>query len=428
MATDTQVFNDTDLTLVVSPTRGGNTANVKVAWCLSKNLSEYLQQREAREPHLLVYVSHGENATPQQFKLVQLSQGMTIIGLRAAGTNTIHATIVWRQAGEAGPVSVIKNLHDVYESYNPGVAELKAKRAEVYRQMDSSAVESDVYKAAQRELAKINKQLENTYDYNDRLTKISETISYVNQVDLQVSVDVNVPEGMFAKQPNRVVKWLADFATDGRKVDECKMRKYAGMGFLKLIAYGVLIPLLWIFAKTTSLLYLLWLLLLGKRNIEYSAIFCWEPENPAELGRYTGRSFWWYNKIKPGDPWASARYELRHPVFLIINPPVLLALGLIALIVFSINAAWVYGAALALAVVGGSIFAVYAWQWHRKKSGPKPEEVNRYRIKLGNDLDNLVCNTPRKSGVVTDEIKPRRMTLTLLFEETKSRVCKPFSM
>jgi|GEM_PF-6699865 len=426
-------LNSSDLTIKVGSTRGGeNTSTVKVAWCLSKQLSDYLTAEEARDPHVVLFVTHDRDgrAEPQQFQVVPLHTGLTYIGLRHAGINTIHATVVWRMDGKGKPSQMISCLDDVYERDWP-LAPLRAKRDKLYRHFDIVMPGGAAERKLNEMMDRVNAQIEAIYD-GPTSAMMREHISYVWRAHFETSVDVDVPKEMFAREPWAVQRWLANFASKQRKIDECHSRKYALYGLAKLAALIVVSPLIaafWLVLKTICAIFVLWHLLWGSRFIGYRALFSWRMANPFEVSRPADYSIWWYRRTSPVERelGLNTGFRLRHPIFLLVNPPVILGSALVAWAIIATNNFWVNFTA---SLIVGIATVVVTALWFIGTKGVKNARVRqeqKERERLAGELAAITCDLPQQSAVVNYELKPRRQTVRLAFLETKSWVCKPFS-
>jgi len=427
-------LDSSDLTLKVGRTRGGeNTSTVTVAWCLSQRLSDQLVDEHARDPHVLLFVTHDTNghAVAQQFQVVPLHTGMTYVGLRHAGINTIHAMIVWRMEGRGKPSQMIRHLGDVSSAEWP-VEALHDRRNLLYKHFDKVMTGGAAERKLQDMIDRVNKQIEDVYD-GPQDAMLREFIPRVDQFYFSTAIDVDVPKGMFAREPWAGERWLANFASKKKKIDECHSRKYALYGLAKLVGVIVASPLIlayWLLLKSVCALFVMWHLLLGSRSIGYRALFSWRFASPMEVTRHTGRSIWWFRRLTADEKKSlhtNAEFTARNAIFVIVNPPVLLGITLIAWLIIALNSFWV-NLLICIAVVLAILVVAALWLFSTKGvEDAIARHEARERARLAAELAAVTCATPQQSAIVGYEIKPRRQTVRLAFLETKSWVCKPFS-
>lgn len=430
-----------DLTLKVETQE--DTSTVKVAWCVSPRLSDYLKQHEARDPHILLLIvsGDGDHQTAQQYQVVPLQTGMTFVGLRHAGINVIRATVVWRMAGEPKPSRAISKISWVYDrGYAPELEILKKRREMLWHHEEEVTLVpgGTAEKKIQQMLDDVNQAIEDIYD-GPRSVVISSEISSVIRAEIDTQVEVAVTPDKFAPEPHPVEKWLANFASPKRKRDECHSRKYALLGLAKLIGLIILSPVilagivvLWVCSKLLCILVAIAYLLWGYRTINWRAIFTWGIEPPGDLRLGMKPSVWWYKKVPSQieeDPATDRQfvYTPRHPITLVANPPVVLAVifaiwSIVALDNTWLTAFWVVVALIALGF--GTSTAIIAH--HESKSG-RIQRQTRRQAKLAHELERVTCDAPQQSGVVDCDLKPAQLTPRLVFLETKNKVCKPFS-
>lgn len=427
-----------DLTLKVGATRGGeNTSTVTVAWCLSQRLSNYLQEVGARDPHILLFVSNGRDGyyKPQQFQVVPLDTGLTYIGLRHAGSNIIQATVIWRMDGKARPRQVIENegIGSLFRWQYP-LGNLHERHNQLMEHREKVVPGGNAERKLNEMLVKVNQQIEAVYD-EPRQPVLAPYDIDVHHAPVTARVDVDVPKEMFAKEPWIVQKWLADFASPRRKIDQCHSRKYALYGLAKLAGIVLVSPFIaayWLVIKLISLVLILWFMLRGSRKIGYRALFSWRWVRPDVVWEDIEPSVWWFKKVRSSieeDPATDHTYTFkpRHPVFLIVNPFVLAIVGLVTWAAVAVSATWAYVLIGAVVIAAIAAIAIMWWYVKRDPSEVKARREAKERARLASELNAVTCGMPQASGVVTGELKPKHQTVHLVFLETKSRVCKPFS-
>ncbi len=412
-------FDSRDLIVQVEETTP-NSPTVKVGWRLSPRLFEYIRECASRDPHILLLVTDSDNTRPQQFQVVPLSQGMTYLGLRHAGRNTIHAKIVWSGFGDE-PVRKALLRKGMWEitSTRPDeeVEQLQAKRLEL------ASNEPEPGTPAHAELKAVYAQLHEAYTLAYQY-EISNSLP-VNRMEFETTIDVTVPPDMFAKEPGQLAKSIANFASHKHRVDQCETRKYVILGIAKMIGLVLAAPIVaaaWIIAKIAMVAVLAFLLFIGMRDIPYVEVFDWHfgvGDFWDELHELKP-SFWWYRKVpKPeGKPWLNDTYVQRSLPRLWLNPPVVaLLLGLI----------W-FGAKfnflpLIMGWVAGALISSIALRMIMKRRKAKEDKP---APDPSQDLAPLVTVTV-ESGMTTQHLQPAQKTLALTFLEVKSKVCKPYS-
>lgn len=429
-----------DLTLVVGSSRNGqNTANVTLKWQLSERLAKQLLTQEVRSPCMLIVVSDGRRDGIQQYKLVPLKTGFTFLSLRAIGTNTIHATIVWQgRDADMTPRHAIGKIKVIYDTMaNPRISSLYAQLFQVNYEIGikQGTEEEPVLKT---EASRLNRLISELYD--QPVVTINRYLKDIDRLDFESVIDVNVPKEMFAPDPSPIIKWLANKGSRGRKIDQCDMRKYVLLGLSYLALIAVTSPArvaVWVLWKLVELVIVGALLFVGKRGIDFEPLFSWGWTKPNQIYSHLQRSVWLYKKHEPS--LYRSTFELRSAIFFWLNPPAIVITAIIVWIT------WVSGIAWIAAIVGGAFGAFIlasTLSMHgneaarkarleafkkRQEAAKERREVERQSV-LEQNLTQLV-STEDNSGnrVVEEELRPVRQTVTLLFDDAKSWVCLPFA-
>jgi hypothetical protein len=215
---------------------------------------------------------------------------------------------------------------------------------------------------------------------------------------------VNVPTGVFAPEPSEMEKvWVNHFFKD-KCVDQCEFRRR------RMFAYG-LQPLLMLGQLVVRSFFLLAALLYGSKKI--SAMPLLHPlrhDMGDVLDTVYGRSIFFHR-------WWTVPFM---PIILI----------LITLISVSGKAPVIFALLATIGLVVGIVafFATESYvgviDWIKKKLEGDPNEPLWYVDQ--NEIDMLTCSPSRKPFTFKT-LPAKKKTLSLRFNDIKSKVCRPFS-
>lgn len=369
---------------------------VPLRWCITPETVRMIQERGFEDPHMLIIIENGGSEVDRE--LVPLTDMMCYIEFRRPGTNVVHATIV------ASEPLAHCSVNEVFSKWDS-----KHYLGSVLRFHDST---------------------------------IDHSIDDVKRLDCEAQLDVVVPEEMFSKSW-RLTWWLGT-CLDKRGTppprDRCQLRQRALLNAPTLPFLGaillLLLAVLWMANAVTTA----FMLLLGRRDVDFRALF--HPnwvDVPTDIWVRSAPSFWWKKKVTVpqhvfGYTHESVWYEKRHPVFFVLNPPVLLAvtaLGLVMSYIFS-NVLLLVLPLLAVAVVALAIVVVYGFTRdaisRRAANKEKEKELQReeHRQALSRELELLTCNSQSREASLAALPRERR-TVKLRYRHYKAMVCKPFA-
>lgn len=424
-----------DLGITIGYTRSGqNNSTVTVNWCVSERLAQFLVQENARDVCVLILVTTENMAKAQQHQVVRLGQGQTYIGLRAKGINTIHATVIWRRPGEKRPDQAIKDLSYAYDEGYLDALELKKQ----INQLESTlkrARSKEKRVTLQQEIDLLKHRREAIYN-GPRKVYLTRSGRF-ERSGFETSYDVDVAEEMFAPPPPRVLRWLADFASPRKRIDQCHTRRYAIYGLLKLIGIGLLVPFiaaLWVLVKIVLLTLVAIVAIGGMRRINFKPVLVWGfgelEDDLSEIWEDTLPSRWYWKK-KAGIEEASSdsHFERRTGILPIVNPATIVVAGviiwLLSLFEFtSQRLLWIVGGALLGLLIGAILVKIVLSVKSSERNSQS--NVSHNAKALEHELEGVVCVTPQ-TGITDRAMAPKRPSVHLKFLEVKSKVCRPYS-
>lgn len=232
--------------------------------------------------------------------------------------------------------------------------------------------------------------------------------------------DVVVPDGHFAKKPSAWETWWVNFWYESKPKNQCQFRKR------RMVAYGVqpLVVIPYTLLRSFLLLCeVLWFLLVGVRQIKYSA-----PLHPFS---YT-LSDWevvpdectsWFSK----DSLGNNRNDLFFMLIPLVQIFLLVVSGLLSIFVWGSVWAWFVGINLFVVLF---ILVVLS----KILDGLLPKETDEEKVArvknalelLYADYQDMICvGVPLKADISI--LPPKRRTFYLKFQDLKRRVCLPFA-
>ena len=434
-ATEVQQGESIQLFTKLSPD-GQVDSVVPLRWCISRETAETLKEKKITKPYMLIVISNGQEEVDRY--LTPLTAEMQYIRFRKPGKNTVHATIVARGGGGG---DVRKSIQDQKGSLlywqQPRVEALRVQYNQLHRERVNNASRfrsgaegvEDMNEVYADQLQKLDDEIDSLLDTEPYAGSISVRDAW--QLDQQVELDVNVPAEMFAAEPNPVLKWLGTLYFESKARDQCHLRRRAIITACTLPITAVLGLALFSIIELFNLLTAGVLLLVGMRNVSFEAILHPVENYPNEAWQNLKPSFWFFAKQEPTESWDRTRYTPRLPVFFVLSPPALVLAALLWWIL-PFSGLWIVAALAALVVllILSSLIAAYmsstSDERARKREQLEEEERQRARAALALELESLACSTkPREVSV--DALPKGRRTMTLRWQETKAKVCKPFA-
>lgn len=301
----------------------------------------------------------------QHRSLVPLEQAVHHVQLHGPGTNRIMVAIVWDGENRSKATCLLEKEGKSSRSYNLDV--LSADHSEI-RTKNVASMES-------------------------------------------ASIDVDVNESFFAKEPTKWEKWWVNLMESSKAVDQCEFRKR------RLFAYTIQ-PVVVIFWVLAGLVTALFCGFFGKK-VSFTPIVSSIDKNADFSDIYEDKFGYFFT-----GPWTFC----FRPFMLFV---VLLGslVGIEFLNDWQLLAGTFFLVLLLLWLIIGLIgsitkkFQKEKWQREEEERRRKAEALEQEIAEYRNRMESLLC-----SRVPTKITKPPRVTVRLLFEGVKAKVCRPFAM
>lgn len=391
----------------VQDEQGQVDSSVPLRWCISHETARRLQSMGVENPYMLIVIEQGGYETDRY--IVPLTAQMCYVRFIRPGKNVIHATIVWRGSslGATDPKKVFGRRSD-YGDYTATVL------ARFDYRTDEGRPES---------------RIRRHFDDVRRLTE-------------DARLNVVVPKEMFAKEPLRLTRWLGNrymSLWERAPRDPCSLRRRAIFTAATLPFVAMAMFVFGILLYMVLALNALVLLVSGRRDVRYRRMFSLDMY-PKDIWRHTEPSVWWNKrevrtyKHASGYEEEIVRYQPRHPVFFIVNPPVILSAALVGgvLSIFADTMLYIVLAVMAVFVLGlltlvVTLIARGPISRYREGQEKEREQLRQQQKEaLTQELELLACNgQPREPSL---SALPRgQRTVKLRYDRLKTRVCKPFA-
>lgn len=412
---------------------GQEDATVMVRWCTKPLLAERIADEGALKPFVLLVVRPYQVADkvtgrrsysdPTQTKLVPLVDEASYLSFSRPGLNEIFACVVYHPEN--------KGKHELGGVFTRSQA--------VYHQwvLDSGLFEYDgSFVPGQK-----------------RVVRGRTVYKGIALADSNDHVDVDVSDKLFAKEyPKWVKLYLSKFSLDNAK-NQCSMRK-------RVIALGLLSPLVFAFAYTRRLVLTIFGVIVGLRRIRFQDYLHPLKTNAQDIIPVPTTSIW----FRKSDG------SLRSPVFWPFNLITPLLLGTVLWIVGTIHVTrneqivgiigwewWQYYALafavhiaaamvfLAVAVVvaavililskilGTSIsaaiskfFSSLARDWRAERRFAREAEEQRRLEELEEQIAAMACGSGSSLATLS-ALPSEKRTVRLRAQEMKRKVCKPYA-
>ncbi len=382
---------------------------IAVRWCADRETLEELKQNNTTNPHILISIVHIEGMGTTKYgvetdrKLIPLEEMMTYISFQKPGVNYIYATIVWDYEGS------IKNLKNKFLNK-------ESRNKWVYYILKNDGM-----------------------DFNPGYS----TQNYTGIASLTIKID----ENFFAK-PSFDKKWVEYFPTFllGYQSDnQCSYRRR------RIFAYTIQ-PFLLLLSFISRLLSALTLSLMGKRDVNYNAVYNLMGTDLNDVWRNVGESIFEYKNIDNEQPWF---FPFLMPLWYVIAS----IIGLLSYILGKeIKLTVLWQAPLLLLVSFATIVTifyifVFANRFLFSPIGkfiaflflkipvikiPVNEKKDEWK-KAQQEMENKISQQYEKWVTITcepnSELKPisvsslpkNKQTIHLRYMDFKAKVCKPFA-
>lgn len=440
--------------------KGQVDSSVPVRWCISRKTAEMIEAEGILDPQLLIVIE--QNGQELERYVVPLEDQMRYIQFRRPGMNTIHATILWQPDDEEASVKTIlekrhdngQYMADTLDVQRPQVKALEAKCQSLRREQLDLDESTETYATLSAQIDQVEAEVKAAQASETPEVNIRALFDSIKRIGGEFQLDVMVPEEMFAKEPPRWMKWLGTKYAywNNAARDQCDLRRRALFTLFTLPFYwawraikAVGITIFVVFAYTVMEVFMIAqavpYLVFGARNINFHAMR--QPIDEygrarLNIGENLKPSFWWTKKVEDSEGLGGYKYELRHPVLLVLNPPVLLTLAAIAFglyqllsqSLFQIILTVMIAVFLAVVLIVGVLATEKAASKREARALKREQEAKerkeRQQAELRKDLEQLACSNASREVSVSALPRERR-TVALRFQALKSQVCKPFA-
>lgn len=373
---------------------------ITISWCIRKEVFEKLKASKIENPHLLLVVVEWDEdyrrRSEKLHKLVPLSQALEYIQFQGPGLHRIIATIVWHSEGN------IEELREFFLS-----------------QYGRFRYENNLL----------------TF-YKDDL-KESFLYATMGRTKETSSIEVDVAEEFFAKEPPEWLKWWVNLCFAYGAIDQCDFRRRCLITF----PWKSILVLLWITVRgiigTASGIFLLFLC--GIKGVNFKPIYKPFSSYIEHMWRDTDGSIFLNRKypfLAAFTPvlvlpmWA-ALVVISYWLIGADSLTTSLILGLplaICFLFLAITSIW------AISLIGIHLFAHFvtkkaakpSWQIEIEKAGKKEAEKELRLNREYLDLSFIMCNNKPPVLSLKDLPKEKR-TFHLRFLDLKAKVCRPFA-
>lgn len=371
--------------------------SVAVTWCVSKETLEHLDNRGIKNPQVVLCTApEGErySKSKELRKVVPLKDMLAYVTFKTAGKNRIWGFI----ASNTG----ILLVKDIDEGKHVYMAQIVASDGLGYNYTRDTGVENDD--------SYLRGQAVRIFGNVCRVEDISKDVLAGLHAD---PVSVDVPAGLFAKEPPAWEKWWVNLFFSGNTVDQCDYRKR------RLLAYSLqpIIMLVAILANASCrlVIFLFTLMYLPRRMSMKYLIHPLEYDmNDVAMTMEMSRGSYLFGR---------GENELLNAARLLLAPP--LWIGLFLMTWFDRWGNIPHYLSLAGLIFVPAIFAVLIFIWIHSRFEIKRSDDRAWYMDE-KELPLLLCNGDKKSTKFSD-LPASKKTLKLRFFDLKNKVCRPFS-
>lgn len=369
--------------------------NVAVAWCVDQETLKYLSDKKVADPQVVIVVApvNGYHIRREYRKVVPLKDLMTYLEFRSSGENRIWAFISHQSKKKARGNFLAKS---------------EGEYATTILNEDGDDW-SYIFPPS----------------YVSSPDRVSMTTVHRPEVPAP-TLTVNVPTGVFAKEPSKWEKTWVNHWFHAKAVDQCDFRRR------RLLAYTVqpIVMLLDILVARAllSLIAFMWLsrglsLSYFLHPLTYSLL---DTVDVLKGGTWTVPTL--PEDERSRDPDITFSYVIRKlwktPLMPVVLIPLLLILHFhVVLWVLGITGGVVLGVALAFVIASGAFSAL--WEKIQEWTGSDGEVTPWYLEQ--DEMDTITCNPSFQNRTSVSSLPAKHRTIYLRFQDLKSRVCRPFS-
>lgn len=364
--------------------------NLAVAWCVDQQLLQQLATLEIKDPQVVIVVAPQDHYHPSKEyrKVVPLKDLMTYLELRVAGPNNIWA--------------FVSKLTDVGEVRSCYLRRSNGEFRTTVLSYGGNAFDVD------------------QWDYSEEPDR---------ELFFAKPVSINVPAGVFAKEPAKWEKTWVNLWFRGKPQDQCDFRRR------RLLAYTVQ-PVVMLFDLVIRLFAMVIPFLWLSRGLTFKYLIHPLTYGLSDLGELFKGGSWTIPHLPEDtayDPELTLSYVFRKLWKTPVMPVSLFAIWLLVRFHIIAQALLVVAfilviACLALFFASGLIGrASHAFaEWVNKLSWfNKADESLWYLDK--NEIEALACTSDVAKRKSISALPRSHRTIRLRFQDLKAKVCRPFS-
>lgn len=378
--------------LLVVDRKEGADPNLKLGWCITREVREELKERKAVDPYIFVVVCRPERDYIYQRYFFSMTDTVGLIQFNQPGKHRLHAVIVWPRKG---------------------------------------AAPKDSWASDFSEMKRVLWRIEDFITYDGREINAAGTIRYSSAVQRSVefclasitSIDIEVADGFFAKEPHPWLSWFVDLWDEEPSRNECIFRRRL---LVSTVPKLILLPP-WILLRTTILI--IWLLgaisVLG-RGIFLKAFIPFKHSVRSLWGTGNGTLL---SQDKDG--------RQRQWLFLPLTPLIwfflyaFFSLGMDSVLrgfrVILFFLMFTYLACFVL-YFGELILNKLILRKEAKKEVERAKREDKEMERLDKELSYIQCPaTAAELGLTTEDLIRGRRTFHLWVTKTKAEICRPYA-
>lgn len=389
------------------------TGMLSVSWCASQALLDLLAESKIAKPAVLIVTAPaGEryHASKEVRKLVPFKDGLTYIDFRTSGPCNVFAAIV-----PLRDESDFTKAREMVFSRTGGEWD-----TDLLNQDGSGFRDSWNEKTASYATYKqwgIDRDYNKTDDEHDGWRAVTSQIEVV------------VPEGLFAKEPPAWEQTWVNIMFRNPPIDQCDYRKR------RLWAYSIQIPIA-LFVLAFRIVASIVLMLAGFKQVSWAPVLRPLIHESEDIIDFDGGNWFWPDINEDSFVQYAGRFAL--PAF---SPLSLIGASGIAWMVSSAAEAFswmsffmtavsiVATAAIVVPLAVGVItaLAVFVQYQSRKQDELAKRTPVVYDYMRPGTAQYLSCDAMGDRARTLADVPREQRTLRLRFEDTKAKVCKPFS-
>lgn len=426
---------------VITDPEGQVDPTVRLAWQPTQVAVQKLAEAEATDAHLLVIVEI--NGKEKGRHMLPLSWGQGFIALTNPGRSAVHATIVWsddpkdrsakrflmRQFG-SGRYN-IETLTQVRPRLDAIAAQISQLEDQIEYDDEGEEIENPtLFQQISDLLEERNKvwqeeefeSIIHPHLFADGRSRVGHQLGYAK-------LEVNVPKEMFATSW-RITSWLGYLFTERPARDNCHLRRRAIISAMVApVIFPVmllLVTLYWLIWHLTALGAAVVLTVAGYRNLLYSPLVRFMPEDMNDMWATRQPSRWFTSQVKEmTESDYRITYPLRHPAIIVINPPVVICLALIVGVLHMVGIPWSTVVVWSVSATISVLLMVLVSAWYNAKTEEREQSAMEARKDRSRTKHEIIQRYTYSAQEVLKS--PRMPAIQLIRLKAKAKVCKPFA-